>query len=341
MGQAAFVILGGGPVALACALWCVRSGPVRVLYIRARGQCASVPRIEVVPMATVAGLVELGVHPHSIGVFGFEERRLLAWESADPVAVVTAAAAHLERTALDRALLALAMRQPHIEFCCVDPATVQAEAAVMARAGACVIDATGRRAALAARTMRPRRPWVARMFHVSCKTMMLSVDQSEPFMAAALPQGYVFRAAGRGYCTVGVVGRGAMLAGGPADVRERLRADGAGWLIEDIAALQWIPAGAKPASIQWTESDAAALIGDAALSRDALSSQGLASGLADARYAAAIRSRHDRHALAQRSRFARAAHAGELVEMIAKCRWRGHAAWREYRGFLVESALAP
>jgi hypothetical protein len=158
-------------------------------------------------------------------------------------------------------------------------------------------------------------------------------------MAAALPHGYVYRAAGREGCTVGVVGRGATLAGSPAEVRERLRADGAGWVIDDISARQWIPAGAGAATIQWAESDTATFIGDAALSRDALSSQGLASGLTDARYAAAIRSRTDRVLLAQRTRLARIAHAGELVGMIAKCRWRDHPAWREYKRFLVESAL--
>ena len=332
------MILGGGPAALACALWRSRIGSVTVLYSLERVSETSLPRIEVVPVSAVAGLVELGVHPHSIGVFGFEERRMLAWESAAPVAVMTAAAAYVERPALDGVLMALARRAPSIELRCVDPASAYAEAAAMALQGACVVDATGRRAAMAARTMRPRRPWVARMFHVACTAGKSSLTRRTPFMVAALPQGYVYRASGHRCSTVGIVGRGQMLAGRAEDAKERIRASGAGWLIDDVADTCWTSIGARPASMQWAEGSSASFIGDAALSRDTLSSQGLASGLADARYAALISSGDDRENLATRRRLARESHASELVDLIKSCQWRGSEVWREYTQFLAGPA---
>jgi hypothetical protein len=334
MTQSAFVILGCGPVALACALWCARVGRVKLLALREPGRDLALRRIEVVPIKTVAGLVELGVHPHSIGVFNVQERRLVAWKNAEPTAERTAAAAHVERPSLESALLALAVRQQRIDMQLTDSGRAQREALAHLRLGACVIDATGRRASLAARTFRPDRPWVARIFHISC----VSAPSAVPFMAAALPVGYVYRAAGHRFCTVGVVGFGSLLAGSGLDVRERLKKSEAAWLVEDIAALEWTPAGAKPASIQWADVEKAAFIGDAGLARDALSSQGLACGLKDARYAAAIRTLGDRETLRQRSRLARVAHATSLATMIAACRWRNETIWREYADFLKAAA---
>ena len=341
MSRPGFVILGSGPVALACALWCERRGPVRVLCTPTSGEDDALPRIEVVPMATVAGLVELGVHPHAIGVFEFNERRLLAWDRAEPITRKTPAAAHIERPALDRILLALASTRQHIELCRRDVHSAYAEAVVLARAGTCVIDATGRRAALATRTHHQCKPWVARTFHVPYRNTMSSANSVVPFMVAALEHGYVYRAVGHRCCTVGIVGRGEAISGSPSMVRERLCASDASWIVEDISALHWTSTGAKPAGIQWAEGDAAAFIGDAALARDALSSQGLANGLVDARYAAEIRSPADYGMLAQRSRMARVAHARELVDMIAACRWRTHSIWCDYADFLRNSALRP
>jgi len=341
MSRPGFVILGSGPVALACALWCEHRGPVRVLCAATSSEDAALPRIEVVPMATVAGLVELGVHPHAIGVFEFNERRLVAWDRAEPITHQTPAAAHLERPALDRVLLAIASTRRHIELCRRDVHSAYAEAVELARAGTCVIDATGRRAALATRTHHYCKPWIARTFHVPYRNTMSSAHAVVPFMVAALEHGYAYRAVGHRCCTVGIVGRGEAISGSPALVRERLYASDARWLVEDISAVQWTSTEAKPAGIQWAEGEAAAFIGDAALARDALSSQGLATGLVDARYAAEIHSRADYEMLAQRSRMARVAHARELVDMIAACRWRAHDIWSDYADFLMTSALRP
>jgi 2-polyprenyl-6-methoxyphenol hydroxylase-like FAD-dependent oxidoreductase len=336
MTQPAFAILGGGPTALACALWCARqgNGKVKVLLSRKPAEEGAPGWIEAVPIHAMSGLVELGVHPHAIGVFGVMAQRMVAWSSAAPSVESTPAAAHIERPCLEVALLALAMRQHRIELCLTDFASARAEALLHARSGVAVIDATGRGAALAATRSRPPRPWVARLFHVplGCAAPVV------PFMIAALPQGYVYRSVGHRSCTVGVVGHGSLLAGRSVDVCERLRHGEAAWLVEDIAALPWTPAGARSASIQWAQSHQAALVGDAALARDALSSQGLASGLRDARYAAAVRTADDREAMRQRSRLSRRAHCDSLAAMIATCRWRSEPGWRDYAAFVTGAA---
>ena len=337
MAKPIFVIFGGGPTALACALWCAREGPVKI-FLPCKPNVELVPqRIEIVPINVVGGLVELGIHPHTIGVFNVIEQRLIAWNAAEPTSEVTKAAAHLERPSLENELLKLATRQTRVELCVSDSASARAAALEYAQRGACVIDATGRRASLASRRFRPRRPWVARMFHVSSESTM----PLAPFMAAALPFGYVFRATGHRFCTIGIVGYGSSIAGSSVDICERLKKSEAAWIIEDIAARPWTMAGAKPASIQWADGDDVTSIGDAALARDALSSQGLASGLMDARYAAAIRTFEDRRAIADRSDLARIAHGESLARMIATCRWRGEPVWREYMDFLAGPARMP
>src|SRR5260370_4223215 len=63
------------------------------------------PRVEAVPASLVALLVEFGIHPRRIGVEDLHESRMIAWEreafqeSRGPVS------AHVERPALDLALL--------------------------------------------------------------------------------------------------------------------------------------------------------------------------------------------------------------------------------------------
>ena len=307
---------------------------MKVLLSRKTNIDLSPRRIEVLPIKVIASLVELGVHPHAIGVHNIVERRLVAWNTAEPTCENTPPAAHIERPSLENELLKLASRQDRIELCVTDARSAKVEAIAHAQSGMCVIDATGRRASLASRKSCPKRQWVARIFHVARESTQL-VD---PFMVTALPFGYVYRAAGQHFCTVGVVGYGRLLAGSSVHVSERLRKSGANWMLEDIAALQWTLAGCKPASLQWASGEAVTLIGDAALARDALSSQGLASGLADTRYAAAMRTPEDRRAIAERSQLARIAHAKSLISIVSTCRWRDEPVWREYLDFLVGPA---
>lgn len=294
-------------------------------------------RVELVPIRAIASLVELGVHPHAIGVTEAIHVRIAAWSSAEPRLERTPPAAYVERPALELALLAQCLRLRHVELHVTDYVTARVEATALADSGAIVIDASGREAALATRRVRAPRPWVARLFNVPVRPWR----SAGPFMIASLPQGYAFRAGGHSSCTVGVVGRGPWLAGSGAEVRERLSRTEARWLVQDLEALPWACLGAKAASTQWADSDAVASVGDAGLARDALSSQGLASGLKDARYASLVRTPAQREDLAHRRHLARVAHSATLAQMIDACRWRAEPTWSSYRTFLELSAQSP
>lgn len=328
MSGAEFVILGGGPTALACALHAACEREVKVLHT---GRSHSVKRgwVEAVPLPVMANLIEFGIHPHDVGVFEVMDRRWLAWEGDVVRQENMPGAAHVERPALERALLERCARHPRIELCSRDAAKAREEALWLRQRGATLVDASGRGAALATRWTRHAQPWVARLFDVPLSESRVAA----PFMLAAMPQGYVYRVQGRRHCTVGAVGRGSWLSGGAASVRDRLARSGAAWLVEDIPG-PWTALGAKAASLQWATSDVAALIGDAGLARDPLSSQGLAGGFKDARYAAVTRTEEEREALAERTRRARVAHAEALARMIGTCRWQRRPVWSEYGRFL-------
>jgi hypothetical protein len=153
-------------------------------------------------------------------------------------------------------------------------------------------------------------------------------------MAAAQAGGYVYRAQGLDFATVGLVGRGGWLRGAPGEVRERLAQGPSGWIVEDIPGTAWADAGAWPAGLQWREDGAGLAIGDAALARDALSSQGLANGLSDACHAATARDAAGLRRLQGRLAEGRLAHARALAKMLENCHCRNQPVWREYAAFL-------
>jgi hypothetical protein len=87
--------------------------------------------------------------------------------------------------------------------------------------------------------------------------------------------------------------------------------------------------------VQWSEDSQCSTIGDAALSRDILSSQGLAAGISGALYAAAARSDADHSLCAHRNAGQRAAHFESLHQVFAACRHRDRPAWRAYAEFVT------
>lgn len=286
-------------------------------------------------MKAVAELVELGVHPHEVGVREFVRTRAIAWRSPEPEIIDTAPAAHLERPALEHSLLALAMRNKRIEFLPPNARASLSEAGpTRPKRESCIVDASGRCALTATHVHRLRRPWIARTFSVDCDAR----HGIAPLMVAALPHGYLYRAAGARSTTIGIVGRGYMLAGSGREVCQRLLDSTARWAVVDLAARPWRCTGSRPASMQWAEFGSAVAIGDAAFARDALSSQGLACSLADARYAAHIENDDDCRALAERSRFACHAHAASLLRMLREG-WCATESWRQYHAEL-DSLLA-
>ncbi|WP_141710936.1 hypothetical protein [Paraburkholderia nodosa] len=334
--EAGLTIIGVGPAALACALWRARHERVFVTPPLKAASQADASWIEAVPMKSIAELVELGVHPHDLGVREFVRTRAIAWRSPEPEIIDTAPAAHLERPALERALLALAMRNRRIEFLPRRaPAWPAEQDSTHRRRESRIVDASGRRAVAATHVYRCRRPWVARTFAIDCDARRAIA----PLMVAALPHGYLYRAAGAHFTTIGIVGRGHMLAGSGAEVCERLLNGAARWAVADLATRTWHCTGSRPASMQWAEFGNAVAIGDAAFARDALSSQGLASSLTDARYAALIETDDDCRTLAMRSRLARDTHAASLLRMLREV-WCTSEHWRQYQAELGSLRVA-
>lgn len=98
------------------------------------------------------------------------------------------------------------------------------------------------------------------------------------------------------------------------------------------------PGRVSAASVQWTSGEVGRRVGDAALARDILSSQGLAAGISEALYAAAIQSEDDETLLSLRQAEEKAAHLRSLRNLIARCRFREVEVWQEYAEFVAEHA---
>jgi hypothetical protein len=119
-----------------------------------------------------------------------------------------------------------------------------------------------------------------------------------------------------------------------------LTSRGASFLCEDMPALASMKQGATSvSSVQWSIAGHAPLAGDAAIARDALSSQGLAASLSDSLYAvAAIFSEHlDCLHLRQAENLT--AHLKLLKEQIAQCRYREKPLWQAYDRFINEQMV--
>src|SRR5689334_19329584 len=119
------VILGAGPAGLATALALARQPRVCVIA-SALPSMTDPPRVDVVPAAFLALLIELGVHPAQLGVTVLHSRRRLAWGTAQPEVVEGRAVAHIERPALELALLAALKRTSGARVMLGTPASTDA-----------------------------------------------------------------------------------------------------------------------------------------------------------------------------------------------------------------------
>jgi len=192
------------------------------------------------------------------------------------------------------------------------------------------IDASGRRAVTAARIIAPAEKWKARIF---CAEAAPRGDAGA-FRICALPDGYAYRVGSSRHMMLGIVGP--EIGGAAWELEQRLRADGAGWLLDGLPALrEMCPGLGGVASVQWSETrDTAMAVGDAALARDVLAAQGIAGGSADALRLAAgeiapglpWRERLDE----QRRR-----HLSSLRSAVDRCRYRHLPAWVRYSQFLA------
>ena len=332
--QSDVVVLGAGPAGLVAALECSKSRPT-TLIARQLPSVEDAPRVEAVPASLLALFVEFGIHPQQIGVEGLHELRRIAWEQEAIVERRGPVAAHVERPALDLALLKVVVACGRVKIVLNDHR--EACKAVL-EATRCnddlrVIDATGRRSVSARKRIQPARPWVARTF----LALRESCSAGPELRIAALPGGFVYRLGSSKHIILGIVGRNKTIAGDPLGLEQQLLACGAGWILEGLPAMaDLIPGRFSAASVQWARDGIGWRIGDAALARDTLSSQGLASGISDALYcAAAVVSDDDGTLLSLRHVEQRAAHLRSLEQLIARCRFRKEGTWREFAEFVV------
>jgi len=322
-------VLGAGVAGLIAALRSARSGRSVVLVAPHPSQPGDAPRVDAVPAQYLALLVELGLSPSLVGAERAPPTRLAAWECAAPQSTPGPPTAHVARPTLELALLALLRRERRatIRFA---PRLRPGQNLAASGWRACkIIDASGRAALTAANLVQPPRPWVARTF--AAERARCEVDAG--FAIAALPDGYAYRLGTAANLTVGIVGRGGSVSGSPREIECRLRR-AAPWLIEGLPAFSEMRANkAKPASVQWSEGPGLR-IGDAALARDALSSQGIVAGSTEALLAAAWEDEADLRSIHARQSEQRRAHLRSLLGTIERCRYADHPVWEDYRAFL-------
>lgn len=320
MREVETLILGAGPVGAFLA-WS-RAERERVAVARKGPLAAEAgPVLELVPARTLSLLSSLmGVSTDLCPA----EERLVAWSTAQPVAVPGPAFV-VDRRELDAAML--------IRLCERDGITLLPCAGVPVGAGPVfvggvranrVIDATGRAALTATARRSLRTPWLARScWHARPGSM------SSGIRVAATPRGYAVRITSRRHVTLTFVGP-ARQWHNIEDFGALLRRD-AGYLLEHCPPVGKFARGAnRRASVEFFHGPWLAA-GDAAFARDALSSQGLSAGLSDALYAAAAESDDD--ALALRSRQAQqlCLHLSTLLDAARDCVYRDTPIWSAYR----------
>ncbi|MGI2034317.1 hypothetical protein ACRQ1B_18180 [Rhizobium panacihumi] len=276
-------------------------------------------------------LVEFGVAPALLGVERLFASKCLQREEDHPIILPAAPYAAISRPNLEAALAKLTERaRIRIEPQAVSAASIEAIAS-----DAIVFDATGRRAISARKRWRPTQPIVARSFHFA------GVGPAREGLAlAAGPNGYVYRVANRNGICLGVVGHGHK--SNWDDARDRI-ASFAPWIVSDLTAgdLLMTKGRSGPTSLQWAEAGACAiLIGDAELSRDAMSSQGLAIGLGAAIVAVSQALTDARPGPPAELAHERSVHARRTLEQIAATPFSRDHTWRQYGGFLGQTAAS-
>jgi hypothetical protein len=308
------------------------------------------PRVEAVPARLLSTLLDFGIHPRAVGAERLHDRRAAAWEGAAPVARQAPWTAHVERPQLECALLAVLLASGRVAVVLDATAPAVGPPARPARRpdrpawfGAGwqarrLIDATGRRAITATRRVRAPAPWSGRTFWAA----RADCSATEEFRIAALPDGYVYRLGAATHVGLGFVGRGTRAGADPHDLAARLWEAEAGWMLDGLPDLRAMrPGRPQPATVQWAAAGPGVRIGDAALARDVLSSQGLATGISEALYAAAIATEDDRVLFARRQLGERVAHLAALGETVARCRFREAEPWARYRTFLERYSASP
>jgi hypothetical protein len=327
------IVLGSGPVGLLAALRGRQLGMDVDVYTNGVPLPQDPPRVECVPAQVVALLIEFGVSPKRIGVDALFHERMMQWSRRTAIVAQTPKVAHVGRPALDIALLETALRTG---------ARINALQAGLLeefrqhRNSECsFLDASGRSAVTATQRMGPKRPLVARLFHLPMRPSLCGSG----LMIAAGAEGYAYRLANAATLTIGVVGRKDFVRGDSQQIVEKI-AVFAPWLVRDIAnePLQFGASGA--ASVQWSRDDnvGGVRVGDASFARDALASQGLAMGFSDA-LKAIIQPYHGlRKSQRPNKKETILLHCRRIVRQINSSAFRSARPWIEYSEFLSNLA---
>lgn len=338
--EAETAVVGSGPVALAHALFAAVAAPVILCGRWAQGPvrgsggagapgppAGHVHAVERVPAGLLTLLLEVGVTPAELDVDRLTTTHVAAWDDG-PVERTGPACAHLDRAALDEALWQRVATCTGISVTGHGPwpglPPPGSRFAGPGWASSRLVDATGRRALTARRHLRPARPWVA----TCCTVARAALDPT--MMLAAGPGGYAYRLGSARWLTIAWVGPGSP----PRDVaafRNRLSKEGTDWLLDgmELEGGRWshrvasldIPVGADRPGLT--------VIGDAAVARDALASQGTSIGLSDARLAT-----RSSGSVAHRHRDGLHRHLRSLGALLDTNRHQEHPNWSSYRRWL-------
>jgi 2-polyprenyl-6-methoxyphenol hydroxylase-like FAD-dependent oxidoreductase len=320
------VILGGGPVGLTTALIAARQGGVLVVLPR-QANARTPLRIDCVPVSLLALFIELGIHPADLGVTAVHHHRLVAWDSAAPHVVSSAGTVHIMRPILERRLLEQV--RAHRAITIVSGARVEE----LPAAGH-FLDATGRRAVTAEHRYLPANPAVLR---ASIVHGAFSRAQ-QAFRLASLPTGYAYRLGTRDALMLGLVqGREQWrVSAGP--LAEKLRAGGIDWLLAGMPRSAKESSMGGVASVQWSSGSGRAIrIGDAAVARDALASQGIANGISGG--LSLFEGLDAVETYCWRTRTEILSHLSNLQELIRSCAHSAHPFWESYADFLARGSI--
>jgi flavin-dependent dehydrogenase len=328
-----------------CALDAARRGHQVHLFIDDRRSAGDrIETVESAPAAVVPLVVEFGVLPSQFGVREVHSTRLSAWDGGQPTVSPCPATVHLVRPSLERALFEQADRNLKIRVESSSgcfPTWNGSRWEVGNHEAVFLIDATGRRAITAKARIAPRVRWFASLWEFP-RSARHSADKD--LAITSLPGGYIYRIASDRVVTLGAVG--------PKLGKVRIYDDLCA-LLEELHAL-WIVSGLRAPSsptsrpvnsnVQWpADSDCTTgnpiLIGDAALAREPLASQGLAATLSDALYAVAAIDSNRLPLLPLRQSEQRASHIKSLRATLAMGRDRTSSEWSEYRRWLDEQSF--
>lgn len=322
-------VLGGGPAGLTAALVAAKTART-LLILKHPPYRPQQFRIDVVPARTLALLVELGIDPQAIGAERLNTCRGDCWATSSPQWRQCASTAHIERMRLEKALSDNVRANTRIEIIIGDePPKFDGEFTGRGWRSRALIDATGRRSITSQARTRLLPVWGSRFFWTSRHN---AKEASPEFRIAALPCGYAYRLGSAERIGIGLVGRSELMSLSWADL---LRHESFQWLCENLPALGSLIRGASgAASVQWSSPGQASLVGDAAIARDSLSSQGLAASLSDALYAVTAIAFAQQDALCLRHAENLFNHLTHLHEQISQCRYSKQPLWKEYADFI-------